>query len=80
LARIFTNGAEGYVSRSRRGEVGVYHHVAGPYLDRYAAEWAWREDYRRVGNEDQVKCTIALALSYGRSELFCGYWQRHKVA
>ena len=31
-----TNGAESYFSRLRRGELGHHHHIAGPYLVRYA--------------------------------------------
>ena len=30
-----TNGAESYFSRSRRGEIGHHHHIAGRYLIRY---------------------------------------------
>jgi uncharacterized protein YggL (DUF469 family) len=33
-----TNGAESYFSRLRRGELGHHHHIAGPYLLRYAQE------------------------------------------
>ena len=33
-----TNGAESYFSRLRRGELGHHHHIAGPYLARYAQE------------------------------------------
>ena len=49
-----TNGAKSYFSRLRRGELGHHHHIAGPYLVRYAREAAWREDMRRVSNGDQV--------------------------
>jgi ISXO2-like transposase domain len=35
-----TNGAESYFSRLRRGELGHHHHIAGPYLVRYAQETA----------------------------------------
>jgi hypothetical protein len=38
------NWAESYFSRMRRGEIGHHHHVAGPYLLRYAQEASWRED------------------------------------
>jgi len=33
-----TNGAESYFSRLRRAELGHHHHIAGPYLIRYAQE------------------------------------------
>jgi len=51
--RACTNGAESYFSRLRRAELG-HHHIAGPYLFRYAEEAAWREDLRRVGNDEQA--------------------------
>jgi hypothetical protein len=47
---VYTNGAEEFFSRMRRGEIGHHHHVAGPYLIRYAQEASWREDHRRVDN------------------------------
>jgi hypothetical protein len=43
-----TNMAESFFSRLRRGEMGHFHHVSGPYLLRYAQEASWREDARRV--------------------------------
>jgi hypothetical protein len=70
-----TNGAESFFSRIRRAEAG-HHHIAGPYLLRYAQESAWREDRRRDSNGEQVKATIRLALSAKPSVDFCGYWQR----
>ena len=48
IAGACTNGAESYFSRLRRAELGHHHHIAGPYLLRYAQEAAWREDLRRV--------------------------------
>ena len=36
--------------RMRRGEIGHHHHVAGPYLIRFAQEAAWREDHRKEPN------------------------------
>ena len=71
-----TNGAESYFSRLRRGEVGHHHHIAGPYLARYAQEAAWREDLRRVSNGEQVYGVISLALRCKPSVDFSGYWQR----
>ena len=77
---VYTNGAESFFSRMRRAELGHHHHVAGPYLVRYAQESAWREDNRRVSNGDQTRRTVALALSAKPSVDICGYWQRHKTA
>jgi hypothetical protein len=38
-----TNWAETFFSRLHRGEIGHHHHVAGPYLIRFAQEASWRE-------------------------------------
>jgi hypothetical protein len=75
-----TNWAESYFSRLRRGEAGHHHHIAGPYLLRFAQEAAWREDNRRVSNGEQVHRVAALAMSRKPSIDFCGYWQRHIAA
>jgi transposase-like protein len=75
-----TNGAESYFSRLRRGELGHHHHIAGPYLLRYAQEAAWREDLRRVSNGEQVHGVVGLAMRCRPSVDFCGYWQRARAA
>ena len=72
-----TNWAESYFSRLRRGEMGHFHHVSGPYLLRYAQEASWREDARRVDNGAQVRRVTQLALHRGPSVDFSGYYQRH---
>ena len=75
-----TNGVESYFSRLPRGELGHHHHIAGPYLVRYAQEAAWREDLRRVSNGDQVYGVVGLAMRCKPSVDFCGYWQRARAA
>ena len=75
-----TNGAESYFSRLRRGELGHHHHIAGPYLLRYAQEAAWREDLRRVSNGEQAHGIVGLAMQLRPSVDFCGYWQRARGA
>ncbi len=72
-----TNQAESYFSRLRRAEIGHHHHIAGPYLLRYAQEASWREDNRRVSNGDQVQRVAGLAMGRKPSVDFSGYWQRH---
>jgi hypothetical protein len=61
----------------RRGEIGHHHHIAGPYLLRFAQEASWREDNRRVSNGEQVNRVARLAMVAKRSVDFTGYWQRH---
>jgi transposase-like protein len=75
-----TNGAESYFSRLRRGELGHHHHIAGPYLLRYAQEAAWREDLRRFSNGEQTHGVVRLAMRCRPSVDFCGYWQRARAA
>ena len=77
LNGVYSNGAESFFSRMRRAEIGHHHHVAGPYLIRYAQESAWREDRRRTDNGTQVKAVLALAMACAPSIDWCGYWQRH---
>ena len=78
---INTNAAEGFFSRMRRAEIGHHHHhVAGPYLIRFAQEAAWREDHRRDPNGSQVDRVVALAMRNKPSVDFCGYWQRGRAA
>ena len=74
-----TNWAESFFARLRRGEMGHNHHIAGPYLLRYAQAAAWKEDNRRTSNGQQVMRVVDLALSIKPSVDFCGYWQRHKI-
>jgi hypothetical protein len=73
---IYTNNTESFFSRMRRAEIGHHHHIAGPYLARFAQESAWREDHRRDSNGSQVDRVVALAMRNKPSVDFCGYWQR----
>ncbi|MEG3176819.1 IS1595 family transposase [Sphingomonas sp. RB3P16] len=71
-----TNQAESFFSRLRRAEVGVHHHIAGPYLYAYAGEMAWREDNRRVANGEQAGKVARAAMVSPVSRKWAGYWQR----
>ncbi|PIW29173.1 MAG: IS1595 family transposase [Rhodospirillales bacterium CG15_BIG_FIL_POST_REV_8_21_14_020_66_15] len=73
---ITTNRVESFFSRLRRAEMGQHHSIAGPYLDNYADEMAWREDNRRLSNGEQFQRLIEYAASLGRSNQWAGYWQR----
>lgn len=78
-----TNQAESFFSRIRRAEIGQHHHVAGPYLDDYAKEMAWREDTRRLSNGEQFLLAAHAALTTETSEIWQGYWQKgttHRAA
>lgn len=76
LAGACTNMAESFFSRLRRAEIGTHHHVAGQYLAAYAAEMAWREDFRRTSNGKQFGMILAAAMAAPVSRQWKGYWQR----
>ena len=76
---IHSNNAESFFSRMRRAEIGHHHHLAGPYLIRFAQEASWREDHRRDPNGSQVDRVVALAMRNRPSVDFCGYWQRSRA-
>lgn len=71
-----TNQAESYFSRLRRAEIGTHHHIAGPYLNAYASEMAWREDHRRKSNGTQYLLIAGAAMAHSISRQWKGYWQR----
>lgn len=75
---VYANGTEEFCCRMRRGEIGHHHHVARPYLIRYAQEASWREDHRRVDNDRQVHGVMELAMAAPVD--WCGYWQRAQKA
>jgi hypothetical protein len=77
---IHSNNAESFFSRMRRAEIGHHHHLAGPYLIRFAQEASWREDHRKDPNGSQVDRVVALAMKNKPSVDFCGYWQRSWAA
>lgn len=71
-----TNMAESFFSHLRRAEIGIHHHIAGPYLNAYANEMAWREDQRRQSNGSQFTMMVAAAMGHPVSRQWKGYWQR----
>ncbi|UYH54250.1 IS1595 family transposase [Qipengyuania sp. SS22] len=73
---VCTNQAESFFSRLRRMETGTHHHIAGPYLNAYANECAWREDMRRVDNGSQAMTLASNTMAVGVSRQWAGYWQR----
>jgi hypothetical protein len=71
-----TNMAESFFSRLRRAEIGIHHHIAGPYLAAYADEMSWREDNRRTSNGELYLMAVNAASKQPKSRQWCGYWQR----
>ncbi len=70
------NWCESFNSRIHKIEYGTHHHIAGCYLQSYANEAVWREDYRRDHNDFLWRSLIRGALNSPKSKLWCGYWQR----
>lgn len=70
-----TNLAESFFGRMRTGERGVHKHIGGAHLARYALEFAWREQYRRKSNGDQISRIIGAIGRMKRSSTFLGYWR-----
>lgn len=58
--RACTNGTEEFFSRMRRTEIGHHHHIAAVYLPRYASEFAWRDNHRRMSNGEQFRSIVSL--------------------
>jgi transposase-like protein len=61
---VSTNQAESFLSRLRRAEIGMHHHIAGPYLHAYSSEMAWREDNRRRSNGELYLAMTDAALKH----------------
>ncbi|ALN56815.1 transposase [Lysobacter enzymogenes] len=72
---VHENQAESFYTRLRRWEYGVGHGVHRIYLADYAAEMAWREDFRRQSIRQQLEALLLRALGLGVSRWWCGYYQ-----
>jgi transposase-like protein len=58
---VHTNTLEGFFSVLKRGLVGVYQHVDKKHLDRYLAEFDFRQNTRaKLGIDDEQRADIAL--------------------
>jgi transposase-like protein len=71
-----TNQAESFFSRLCRAEIGIHHHIAGPYLNAYADEMSWREDNRRASNGELYLMAARATGRHPISQQWKGYWQR----
>jgi hypothetical protein len=58
---VHTNTLEGFFSVLKRGLVGIYQHVDVKHLDRYLAEFDFRQNTRtKLGYDDEMRADIAL--------------------
>ena len=49
-----TNTMEGFWSQFKRGIIGVYHHVSPQHLQRYADEFSFRYNSRKITDKDSL--------------------------
>lgn len=59
--KVHTNTLEGFFSVFKRGMVGTYQHCGEQHLDRYLAEFDFRQNYRaKLGFDDAMRAQVAL--------------------
>jgi transposase-like protein len=64
---VHTNTLEGFFSVLKRGLVGVYQHVDQKHLNRYLAEFDFRQNTReRLGVNDEARAAIAVQGAAGK--------------
>ena len=61
---VHTNTVEGYFSILKRGIVGTFHHIEGPYIPQYLAEFDFRYNTRK--ETDGVRTRLALRKASGK--------------
>jgi hypothetical protein len=65
--KVHTNTLEGFFSVFKRGMVGVYQHCGEQHLDRYLAEFDFRQNNRaKLGVDDVSRADIALKATKGK--------------
>lgn len=70
-----TNHAESFWALLRRKQVGIHHRMSGDNLALYAAEMAWRNDFKRLSADQLVTKLLSMLLSSPPSTGHTGYWQ-----
>jgi transposase-like protein len=59
--KVHTNSLEGYFSVFKRGMVGTYQHIGEQHLNRYLAEFDFRQNTRtKLGVDDETRAEMAL--------------------
>lgn len=76
---VNNNYAEGFFSRMRRAEYGVYHGMRPQYLAFYAAEFAWRKTVRKLGLQEKFSDLLKKVLSCDISRAWRGYAQGRRL-
>nr|WP_292069840.1 IS1595 family transposase [Brevundimonas sp. UBA7534] len=73
---VHTNPVESQHTRIRRGERGVYLHISGNHAQRFAHEFSWRDDFRRLSNGQQFRKLLGSAATISPDLELAGYWQK----
>lgn len=73
---VHTNPVESQHTRIRRGERGVYLHISGAQAQRFAHEFSWRDDFRRLSNGQQFRRLLGSAATITPDLELVGYWQK----
>ena len=61
-AKVHTNALEGFFSVFKRGMVGTYQHCGEQHLQRYLAEFDFRQNNRaKLGIDDATRADISMA-------------------
>lgn len=65
--RVHTNSAEGHFSIFKRGLVGIYQHMSEQHLQRYLAEFDFRQNTRiKLGYNDESRTAAAVRGAKGK--------------
>jgi transposase-like protein len=65
--KVHTNTLEGYFSIFKRGVVGTFHHIGEQHLNRYLAEFDFRQNNRaKLGIDDEMRACKALTGIVGK--------------
>lgn len=76
---VSDNMCETFFSRFRRSEYGVLHGFRPKYLQDYACEFVWRQNYRGLGQEERLRLLLQGSMTSPKSLWWRGYWQgRHR--
>jgi len=64
---VHTNTLEGFFSIFKRGLIGTYQHVHSKHIDRYLAEFDFRQNTRaKLGIDDKQREAIAVRSAKGK--------------
>lgn len=55
---VYTNTAESWIALLKRGIMGSFHHVSEEHLDRYANEFSFRWNNRKVTDGERAVTAI----------------------